>query len=89
MDTSKPITYQQVAAASDAELATLTTRHAKELHRRWALEHASDTHYSESDGDPDKNYAIIRLKALLDTRPHVPNKKEAKAARQAAAKRGR
>lgn len=89
MDTSKPITYKQVAAASESELETLTTRHAKELHRRWSMEHASDTHYSEKDGDPDKNYAVIRLKALLDTRPHVPNKLESKRLRQEAAKRGR
>lgn len=93
MDTSKPITYTCIVAATDAELATLSTRHAKALHRSLssglAQECVASARGWRDAPDPDIDKAVTRLKALLDTRPHVPNKAEAKLARQAAAKRGK
>lgn len=91
MDTSKPLTLEAIAKATDAELATLNTRHALVLHHRFRLAEISDSldvEYGFIDAmDPNYSIAINRLKALLDSRPHVPNRKEAKKARQLAAKR--
>jgi hypothetical protein len=93
MDTSKPITPERVLAASDAELDTLSTRHALALYRSFSLTcgHQHREHERGWLDSVDARWynAALRLKALLDRRPHVPNKQAAKAARQAAAKRGR
>lgn len=93
MDTSKPITPERIVSISDSELETLTTKHALVLYRSLAGNITSAFYEKEcgyGDGPTTTlTQAAIRLKALLDTRPHVPNKKESKAARQAAAKRGR
>ena len=93
MDTSKRIRYQDVNAANDIELAKLTTRHAKELHRDFSLLCIRDYYEYErgwKEGmNTDLAEAVNRLKKLLDTRPHVPNKVDAKRIRQEAAKRGR
>lgn len=93
MDTSKPVTIERVIAATDAELATLQTRHLLALHHEFSLVLLHDWRQAEhgwqDDPSPDRWRAIERLKAILDTRPHVPNKTEAKKARQLAAKRKR
>lgn len=99
MDTSKPITIQQLMDASDADLATLTTRHLFSIYRGLQQADAYNGHYGHDDYDwnndkhgpeTQKTHSLMdRLKAILDTRPHVPNKKEGKALRREAAKRGR
>ncbi len=41
------------------------------------------------DDSEEKEYPTELIKEVLKTREHIPNKKEAKALRQAAAKKGR
>ncbi len=97
MDTSKPITPEMIAAASPADIASLTTRHVKTLHERWRLDTQLCYDYIHDTDDMAKEpphvvalfTAVRKLKSELDTRPHVPNKLEAKRLRQEAAKRGR
>ena len=96
MDTSKPVTPEMIAAASPADIASLTTRHVKTLHDRWRLDTQLCYDYIDSTelaNEPPHVVALFtavrKLKAELNTRPHVPNKQEAKAMRREAAKRGR
>ena len=88
MDTSKPIEPWHIVAATPAEIAKLTHRHVHILYDRWRFVSWEEWETpTESEQMYEKATAI--LKAELARRPHVPNKKESKALRQAAAKAGR
>lgn len=95
MDTSKPIEPWHIVAATPAEIAKLTHRHVHILYDRWRnvgfRASYDDLEYGFKPDEHELVYikATAILKAELARRPHVPNKKESKALRQAAAKAGR
>lgn len=75
-------------ATQDERLAYLQSQHTKQLLNQRSRYFNG---YEIRDMVDNVSYVIPREEfyAELNTREHVPNKKEAKAARQAAAKRGR
>lgn len=89
LDTSKPIRPEDIVAASDADIASMNTRHILALYQKWC---PHDWDNGVSYGVPLTPWekmvreAVIRLGKELDKRPHVPNKKEAKELRRQAAK---
>lgn len=94
MDTSKPIRIEDIVADPKG-VASLTTRHLKVLYDRLRTTNETIYHY-DYDGEESMaadvrniHIAMRLLKDELDKRPHIPNKKEGKALRRAAAKRGR
>ena len=85
MDTSKPIEPSDIVKATPAEIAKLTHRHVHALYDRWRLVSWWDWQ-TPTAYEKDCVAAAAILKAELARRPHVPNKKEGKAIRRAAAK---
>lgn len=90
MDTSKPIQPWDIVKATQSEISDLTTRHIHAMFVCWRTVGLSRREWEDRDDAVDMyEKATAILKAELSRRPHVPNKKEAKAIRQAAAKAGR
>lgn len=78
---------QQVMAQ---DLPALHARQLLALLRRLRAAQSNEQHYagaSVEQAEQQFGAAIAAVKAELATRPHVPNKQEAKALRQAAAKK--
>lgn len=90
MDTSKPINPWDIVEASAGDIAKLTHRHIHALFKRWRTVGWTLRDWEEPEyGERMYMKATAILQAELARRPHVPNKKESKALRQAAAKAGR
>ena len=78
---------QQVLAQ---ELASLHGKQLLALLRRLRAAQSNRQHYAGASAEQAEQLfgaAIAAVKAELATRPHLPNKQEAKALRQAAAKK--
>lgn len=97
MNTSRPITIEDVRDAYDFQLEELNTRHLLSIfrHINGTLESSRrrcryDDYYAEGcDAKHDMlKHQAARIRRILDTRPHVPNKREARKLRQQAAKAG-
>lgn len=72
------------------DLASLHARQLLALLRRLRAAQSNEQHYagaSVEQAEQQFGAAIAAVKAELATRPHIPNKQEAKALRQAAAKK--
>lgn len=72
------------------DLASLHGRQLLALLRRLRAAQSNQQHYAGASAEQAEQLfgaAIAAVKAELATRPHLPNKQEAKALRQAAAKR--
>lgn len=89
MDTSKKLQPWDINEASEADLASMNTRHLKALLAEWRNVPDHDRYYEPDPDGVSYVKACERLRAVLATRPHVPNKNEAKLLRQQAAKRKR
>jgi len=87
MDTSKPLNPWVIVEATPDDISKLTTRHIHALFTCWRTIGWCLRDWDEPDyGEQMYMKATAILKAELARRPHVPNKKESKALRQAAAK---
>jgi hypothetical protein len=82
---------QELEGLTTRALMTLRDSTYSGMNRCGCPSHCGDEVLTQAERD--ENYIIgglrNRVKAILATREHVPNKKEAKAIRQAAAKAGR
>ena len=72
------------------DLASLHGKQLLALLRRLRAAQSNEQHYAGASAEQTEQQfgaAIAAVKAELATRPHIPNKQEAKALRQAAAKK--
>lgn len=79
-----------VAQALAQDLSALHGKQLLALLRRLRAAQSNQQHYagaSPAQAEQQFGAAIAAVKAELATRPHIPNKQEAKALRQAAAKK--